>query len=682
MAKVKQSGRVSPSSSRLKLSWILLVAFVGLSLTAHCYSYISGLAQMRPLPHQKEYTIKNIFNFKSLAGLQSSQSEATRHEKESLNKGKEEKATYGGDIEGHKNEEKENGDTNLQFKYFVNHNNQTESNYDGGNGGNDDNPAYTGTVEDTDNFSEDMVAIKPNNIGPYQFSEGEFGIIFSQPVTDGQGKMEKLGMEHQSVPNAMTNASIKVIMKPKYHVVGISEEIKPSIMNGSLSSHEIKVFSKSKSGNFSRPIADTHHTQRFEKLVRLANTSKPHCNIKLEFTSWKKGVVTQIGMPIKRDCWKLSIHSRSELARVKAQVIKWRSQRPWVNFEKKFTGSCDIIREEFSNNFYVSPVEKNFPIAYILVVYTNAGQVIRFLKAIYRPQNTYCIHPDARQGMKFARIFQAISHCLDNVFVVTRPISVYYAHHSIMHAQLNCMDDLMKRPKGSWKYVINLSGREVPLKTNREIVESLAKLKGYSAVLDDKLTYFGWRSRFKFKHRLGKDGSMHRNRARQKRPPYGIKIYKSLTFLAASYAFVDFILNDYRAKALSNYLKSVYAPEEHFYASLYELSYARGAKPKKGTIASIDIPEINKVIWILTKYHRSHISHFCPGKKVVHVICILTAPDMKHVVDGRKTRRPTFFFNKYFLEWDPTVMDCMEEKMVEVNILEYWNDCIEEKVKT
>ena len=679
MTEARQSERVSPSSSRLKLGWVLLMTFAGLSLATYSYSYVSGLAQIQPLPHQKEYTIKNKFNFSvSLAGLQSFQnSSAARHEEESLNKGKEERAMHEGDKEDHENEDKESDDTNLQFKDFVN---QTESNYDGGSSGNDDNPTYT--IEGADNFSEGVVATEPNNMGPYRFSEGEFGVVFSKPVTDSEEKMEKLDTEHHSVPNGVTSASIKVFMKPKYHVVGVSEETKPSKTNGSLLLQETKVSFKSKLRNFSRPTADAHHTQKFEKFVRLANTSKPHCNVKLEFNSWKNGVVTQMGMPINRDCWKLSTNPWPELRRVKAQVNKWRSQHPWEDFAKKFTGNCDIIREEFSNNFYVSPVEKNFPIAYILVVYTNAGQVIRLLKAIYRPQNTYCIHPDARQGTKFAGIFQAISRCLDNVFVVSRPISVYYAHHSIMHAQLNCMDDLMKRPKGSWKYVINLCGREVPLKTNREIVESLAKLKGYSAVLGNRLSPSWWKIRFKFKHRLGKDGSMHRTRVRQKRPPFGIKIYKSMNFLAASYAFVNFILHHKRAKALSNYLKSVYAPEEHFYASLYELPYARGAKPKKGTVAKIDIPEIDRFIWIISKYHRSHMVRFCPGRKVVHVICILTAPDMKHVLDGRKTRRPTFFFNKYFLEWDPTVMDCMEEKMVEVNMEEYWKDCIEENIKT
>ena len=140
------------------------------------------------------------------------------------------------------------------------------------------------------------------------------------------------------------------------------------------------------------------------------------------------------------------------------------------------------IVDEYSNNFYVSSEEENFPVAYILVVYTNVQQVLRLLKVIYRPHNLYCIHPDAKQELKFIRAFQAISRCLDNVFVASKLEKVYYAHHSIMDAQLNCMQDLMRFKPSRWRYAINLCGRELPLKTNREIVQSLIKLNGSSAM--------------------------------------------------------------------------------------------------------------------------------------------------------------------------------------------------------
>ena len=34
------------------------------------------------------------------------------------------------------------------------------------------------------------------------------------------------------------------------------------------------------------------------------------------------------------------------------------------------------------------------------------------------------------------------------------------------------------------------------------------------------------------------------------------------------------------------------------------------------------------------------------------------------------------FYNKYFMEYDHVVMDCMEKRIVEQNKLEYDRDCI------
>ena len=94
--------------------------------------------------------------------------------------------------------------------------------------------------------------------------------------------------------------------------------------------------------------------------------------------------------------------------------------------------NCSNVIREFTNNFYVSPMEEMFPLAYILIMYKDARQVVRLLKAIYRPHNLYCIHPDARQGEEFALVFRMLSRCLDNVFVASKLERVYYMHHTIM----------------------------------------------------------------------------------------------------------------------------------------------------------------------------------------------------------------------------------------------------------
>ena len=417
----------------------------------------------------------------------------------------------------------------------------------------------------------------------------------------------------------------------------------------------------------------------FTGLMRLANQSDPHCHLSTHFKSWEKGVVTQLGTPIKRDCGKLREQSRDEVSNVKAQVEKWKKPKPWEEFALKYKHkSCKEIREDFENNFYISEFEHNFPIAYILVVYTNAGQIIRLLKSIYRPHNLYCIHPDKRRGNTFADFYRGIEKCLDNVFVVSQPISVYYGHHSIMQAQLNCMKDLMQYPDTRWRYVINLCGREIPLKTNREIVESLQKLKGYTTMnMPYEITQKVRAKRFKFQYRLDSGGHMQQTKKRQKSLPHGIKLYKSVNFMAASRAFVQFILNDQLSLDFCNFLKTVYAPEEHYYSSLYALPNAKGAKPPNGLVKDNDMPVVNNVIWLTSKLSKQNTPLYCPGHKVVHSICILTTPELKRIDKlGIQTKKPIFFFNKYFLEWDPTPMDCMEERLVRINTEEYRQNCV------
>ena len=573
-----------------------------------------------------------------------------------------------------------------QFADFVDDDNGTGSETDGAAG------SIAGDM------FEDMVVGDQNNTGTYIFSAGEFGVVFSEPDTDGlddldseqveptdQDKYEAEGgtsatyNDFNGIQNSADISTVQLQTRPLPGVFGMSKEEylarqKPTTQFPTLSVPTMP----GPPATLTTPAVPkpANHRSIFVDLEHLANYSRPYCNISSHFRSWETHMVTQMGVPITRDCRKLTINSRIEINKVKSQVVKWRATKPWEMFALKFKWSCDYIREEFLNNFYVSKVEQDFPIAYIFVVYTNAGQVIRLLKSIYRPQNMYCIHPDVKQGEKFADFFRTISKCLDNVFVVSRPLSVHYAHHSIMDAQLNCMVDLMRYPN-RWKYVINLCGREIPLKTNREIVEALIKLKGYTALDMHHLTPIWWQRRFRFQFRLGPHGYMHQTRVRQKKPPYGIKIYKSMNFIAASQDFVKFILYNKRAKVLRNYLKSVYAPEEHYYSSLYALPYANGGAPKRGEIGRYDMPEVDQFIWIANRYQTSHAWRLCPGRKIVHSICILTTPDMGKIErNGLRNKRPFFFFNKYFLEWDPIPMDCMEERLVRTNIEEYKRDCL------
>ena len=110
------------------------------------------------------------------------------------------------------------------------------------------------------------------------------------------------------------------------------------------------------------------------------------------------------------NCEALEKGDEKELKMVKKQLHKLGSVLSQITF---FIKSYHIV-DAYSSNFYVSPEEKNFPVAY-----NNVRQVLRLLKVIYRLHNLYCIHPEAKQEPKFIRAFLAISQCLDNVFVAS-----------------------------------------------------------------------------------------------------------------------------------------------------------------------------------------------------------------------------------------------------------------------
>ena len=129
----------------------------------------------------------------------------------------------------------------------------------------------------------------------------------------------------------------------------------------------------------------------------------------------------------------------------------------------------------------LSKKEEEFPIAFSITIYKDIEQFERLLKAIYRPQNYYCVHVDKKSPLIFHRAVKQISSCFPNVFVAFKNIYVAWGQFSVLESNLICMEDLLTNAK-SWKYIINLSGQEYPLRANNELVEILQKLKGKSIV--------------------------------------------------------------------------------------------------------------------------------------------------------------------------------------------------------
>jgi hypothetical protein len=128
----------------------------------------------------------------------------------------------------------------------------------------------------------------------------------------------------------------------------------------------------------------------------------------------------------------------------------------------------------------LSQEESEFPIAYSMLMYKDVEQAERLLRAIYMPQNYYCIHVDLDSPKSVRDAMRGIVDCLPNVFLASKPISVQWGTMSVLEADLYCMEDLLKYKK--WKYFINLTGQEMPLLSNRQIVRVLKALNGSNDV--------------------------------------------------------------------------------------------------------------------------------------------------------------------------------------------------------
>lgn len=179
-------------------------------------------------------------------------------------------------------------------------------------------------------------------------------------------------------------------------------------------------------------------------------------------------------------CANLFKNVKDEIAR--AVSLEKRSAADWARAYDTLTvdfitvNSCATLRKRYSSS-RVSNDEKSFPLAFTLIVYEQLAQVEALLRAVYRPHNFYCIHVDKKAAVMFTDSLVKLAGCLDNVYVSDRSVDVRWGTYSVLDADVTCMRVLLEK-SSRWKYVINLSTYDFPLKTNLELVRILKAFNG------------------------------------------------------------------------------------------------------------------------------------------------------------------------------------------------------------
>ncbi|XP_063757784.1 beta-1,3-galactosyl-O-glycosyl-glycoprotein beta-1,6-N-acetylglucosaminyltransferase 4-like [Eleginops maclovinus] len=324
------------------------------------------------------------------------------------------------------------------------------------------------------------------------------------------------------------------------------------------------------------------------------------------------------------------------------------------------TSNCPLfIKARGYDQVHVSKQERDFPLAYSIVVHKSALMIERLLRAVYSPSNIYCIHYDQKSSEKFISAVEGLARCLPNVFIASKRESVYYASISRLKADLHCLSDLLKS-EVQWKYVINLCGQDFPLRSNFEIVSELKKLNGANMLETSRPSELK-KQRFTFSYKLmGVEKEFqklpHKTEQEKTPPPHGIEMFIGSAYFVLSEEFVVHIDSSAVMKDFLAWSEDTYSPDEHFWATLVRLPGVPGEVHR----SQPDITDLmSKARLVKWQYLEDRLYPQCSGKHV-RSVCIFGAGELRWLLNYGH-----WFANKFDPKVDPIVIHCLEEKLEE-----------------
>ena len=342
------------------------------------------------------------------------------------------------------------------------------------------------------------------------------------------------------------------------------------------------------------------------------------------------------------------IHNNQTIIRKAYEMIREEHDQggillPCDETVSNWTKDCSTYRQD--RRYPRKPLseeEADYPLAYIIAVHKEAAQVERLLRAIYQPQNFYCIHADVKAEPKFHKAMRNLAGCFHNVFVASKLEDVQYAGFTRVQADINCMRDLVKY---QWNYIINLCGQDFPLKTNLEITKQMKAYRGYNdipGIYPEQTEWFVGRTRFKHKP-VG--GQVIRTNIKKPPPPHNAKMFFGNAYYAAGRPYVDYLLSNKVAKDLLEYLSDSLSPDEHYWATVQRYPGVPGGYPNS-TWAS----NVRFIRWTNSDYYAP-----CVGK-YVRAVCVIGAGFLPYL-----SKMPHIFLNKIHYDYDPITFQCLEE---------------------
>ncbi|XP_068461080.1 beta-1,3-galactosyl-O-glycosyl-glycoprotein beta-1,6-N-acetylglucosaminyltransferase 3-like [Clinocottus analis] len=324
------------------------------------------------------------------------------------------------------------------------------------------------------------------------------------------------------------------------------------------------------------------------------------------------------------------------------------------DFYINLTKDCPSYIEE--RGFITVPLseeERNFPIAYSMVIHEKIEMFERLLRAIYNPQNIYCVHVDQKATKEFKKAVEAILSCFPNVFIASRLESVVYASWYRVQADLNCMDDLLNS-QVQWRYLLNTCGADFPIKTNREMIQALKALDGKNS-METEITQNHKKRRWMYHYNV--TTAIIWTDVKKSPPPISSPMFQGNAYFVATRAFVEHVMQDKEVQKLLEWEKDTYSPDEHLWATLQRMPSVPGSTPANRKYDSSDLHAITRLVkWADLEGDVENGAPYsrCTGS-YRNAICVYGAGDLRWLL-----RQHHLFANKFDPATDDVAIRCLE----------------------
>uniref|UniRef100_A0A8D2CWD5 Beta-1,3-galactosyl-O-glycosyl-glycoprotein beta-1,6-N-acetylglucosaminyltransferase 3 n=1 Tax=Sciurus vulgaris TaxID=55149 RepID=A0A8D2CWD5_SCIVU len=304
--------------------------------------------------------------------------------------------------------------------------------------------------------------------------------------------------------------------------------------------------------------------------------------------------------------------------------------------------------------FPLSKEELDFPIAYSMVVHEKIENFERLLRAVYAPQNIYCVHVDRKSPETFKEAISAITSCFSNVFIASKLVPVVYASWSRVQADLNCMEDLLQSSV-PWKYFLNTCGTDFPIKTNAEMVQALKMLNGKNS-MESEIPTEAKKRRWKY-HYVVKD-TLYITAKEKDPPPNNLTMFTGNAYIVASRDFIQHVLTNPKSQQLIEWVKDTYSPDEHLWATLQRASWMPGSAPSNHKYDISDMTSIARLVkWQAHEGDINEGASYAPCSGIhQRAICIYGAGDLHWILQNHH-----LLANKFDPKVDDNALQCLEE---------------------